>query len=375
MTLPVAIVGAGPVGLTTALGMAHYGIPFVLFEDDDRLSTETKAGTTLSRSLEIWRRFGVAQPILERSMRVDEIGDFDRQTNQPRKSVQLSLLGRETQFPFVINLPQQDMEPVLADPVRDHLRLSHKLVGFEQKSDRVVLRFKTPHGEKTTEATHLLGCDGGRSIVREQLGIKVEGESLPYKFALVDLELDLDIANPRDYPYLAYFSDAQEWMILVRHPHCWRFLFPLQPHTEEPSAEELRDKVLSFIGETKNVRVIGKVTYQVHHRVANQWRRDRVFLMGDAAHLITPMWALGIDTGLLDCSNLCWRLAWYLRGWAEARVLDGYENEQKPVALEGAREMAELARRYVSKEDDGVRPNLLPTTGAMRVPAPCWEFG
>ena len=354
MRLPVAIVGAGPVGLTTALGLAHYGIPFVLFEDEDRLSTETKAGTTLSRSLEIWRRFGVARRILQRSMRVDEIGDFDRKTNQPRKSVQLSLLARETRFPFVINLPQQDMEPVLADPVRDRLRLSHKLVGFKQGPDRVTLRFQTPAGEKTTEASYLLGCDGGRSTVREQLGIKVEGESLPYKFALVDLELDLDIANPRDYPYLAYFSDAQEWMILVRHPHCWRFLFPLQPNALEPTAEELRDKVLSFIGDAKDVRVIGKVTYQVHHRVANQWRRDRVFLMGDAAHLVTPMWALGINTGLLDCSNLCWRLAWYLRGWANERVLDGYENEQKPVALEGAKEMAESARRYVSKEDDGV---------------------
>jgi 3-(3-hydroxy-phenyl)propionate hydroxylase len=215
-----------------------------------------------------------------------------------------------------------------------------------------VLYFKTPHGEKATEAAYLLGCDGGRSTVREQLGIPVEGKSLPVKFSLVDLEVDLDIANPRDYPYLAYFSDAQEWMILVRHPHCWRFLFPLAAGREEPTAEELRDKVLSFIGEAKNVRVIGKVTYQVHHRVANQWRRERVFLMGDAAHLITPMWALGINTGLLDCSNLCWRLAWYLRGWADERVLDAYEREQKPVALLGAGEMAESARRYVSKESD-----------------------
>src|SRR5262245_38929644 len=177
------------------------------------------------------------------------------------------------------------------------------------------------------------------------------------------------------YIYLAYFSDAREWMILVRHPHCWRFLFPLPFGQDEPSrvvagicdieidleidqrildrqrlavdrdaelltdmlvtnaarfgtekaqeplhrVHELRDKVLSFIGEVKKVRVIGKVTYQVHHRVANQWRRERAFLMGDAAHLITPMWALGINTGLLDCSNLCWRLAWYLRGWANER--------------------------------------------------------
>ena len=354
MSLPVAIVGAGPVGLTTALGLTHYRIPFVLFEDEDRLSTETKAGTTLSRSLEIWRRFGVVSSVLQRSMRVGEIGDIDRQTNEPRQTVKLSVLAHETRFPFVINLPQQDMEPALAAPVIDRLRLSHRLLRFEQKPDRVLLHFKTPQGEKTVEAAYLLGCDGGRSTVREQLGIPVEGQSLPVKYSLVDLEVDLDVANPRDYPYLAYFSDAKEWMILVRHPHCWRFLFPLPADGQEPTADELRDKVLSFIGDAKNVRVIGKVTYQVHHRVAKEWRRNRVFLMGDAAHLITPMWALGINTGLLDSSNLCWRLAWYLRGWADESVLDAYEREQKPVALLGAGEMAEAARRYVGKESDSV---------------------
>jgi 3-(3-hydroxy-phenyl)propionate hydroxylase len=348
--LPVAIVGAGPVGLTTAIGLRHYGIANVLFEDEPRLSTETKAGTTLSRSLEIWRRFGAHHSVIARSMRVDEIGDIERATNRSRRPVRLSLLGRETRFPFVINLPQQDMEPALAEHVAE-LRLNHRLVWFEQRADRVVLQFSNG---KTFEAAYLLACDGGRSTVRERLGIPVAGESLPVKYSLIDLEIDLDVANPRDYPYLAYFSDPQEWMILVRHPHCWRFLFPLAQDAEEPSAEALRDKVLSFIGDAKGVKILGKVIYRVHHRVANEWRRGRVFLMGDAAHLITPMWALGVNTGLLDCSNLCWRLAWYLRGWAEGSVLDGYEREQKPVALLGAGEMAEAARRYVATQSDEV---------------------
>jgi 3-(3-hydroxy-phenyl)propionate hydroxylase len=350
VTLPVAIVGAGPVGLTTALGLKHYGIPYALFEDEDRLSTETKAGTTLSRSLEIWRRFGAHNAVIHRSMRVDEIGDIERASNQSRRPVRLSVLGRETRFPFVINLPQQDMEPALAEGV-SNLHLNHRLVEFEQKTDRVRLKFADG---KAVEAAYLLACDGGRSTVREKLGIPVEGESLPVKYALIDLEVDLDVANPRDYPYLAYFSDPKEWMILVRHPHCWRFLFPLPLEGDEPSAEALRDKVLSFIGDAKGVRILGKVVYRVHHRVANQWRRDRVFLMGDAAHLITPMWALGVNTGLLDCSNLCWRLAWYLRGWAGEAILDGYEREQKPVALLGAGEMAEAARRYVATQSNDV---------------------
>jgi len=350
VSLPVAVVGAGPVGLTTALGLGHYGIPFLVFEDEDRLSTETKAGTTLSRSLEIWRRFGAHHAVLRRAMRVDEIGDIERATNRSRRPVRLSLLARETRFPFVVNLPQQDMEPALAEGIPE-LHLNHRLADFEQRSDSVLLKFANG---RTVKAAYLLACDGGRSTVRERLGVPVEGESLPVKYALIDLEVDLDIANPRDYPYLAYFSDPKEWMILVRHPHCWRFLFPLAPEAEEPSAEALRDKVLSFIGSASDVKILGKVIYRVHHRVANQWRRGRVFLMGDAAHLITPMWALGVNTGLLDCSNLCWRLAWYLRGWADETVLAGYEREQKPVALLGAGEMAEAARRYVATQSNEV---------------------
>ena len=79
------------------------------------------------------------------------------------------------------------------------------------------------------EAAYLLACDGGRSTVREQLGIPVEGKSLPVKYALIDLEVDLDVANPRDYPTSPISPMPKEWMILVRHPHCWRFLFPLPP--------------------------------------------------------------------------------------------------------------------------------------------------
>jgi 3-(3-hydroxy-phenyl)propionate hydroxylase len=96
--------------------------------------------------------------------------------------------------------------------------------------------------------------------------------------------------------------------------------------------------------------VLGSNVYAVHHRVAAQWRDGRVFLMGDAAHLITPMWALGLNTGVLDASNLPWRLAWVMRGWAASSLLDGYEYEQSPVAIQGSGEMAQAARAYMSRQ-------------------------
>ncbi|NBX91315.1 MAG: FAD-binding monooxygenase [Betaproteobacteria bacterium] len=352
-TRPVAIVGAGPIGLITALGLAHYGISSIIFEDDRQLSLETKAGTILSRTLEIFDRYGVADKVLSKALRVDEIGEIDKKTQLSTYPVRLDVLSDETRYPFVINLPQQDLEPVLAQAAKDsglvELRMGMKFERYEQFADHVVLHVTSPSGLEAFEASFLLGCDGGRSTVRQQMGVKVEGMSLPTKYALVDLEVDLDVDNPRDYPYLAYFSDPDEWMILVRHPHCWRFLYPMLPDAPDPTEQELRDKTLSFIGEVKNFKVINQVTYKVHHRVAQSWRQGRVILMGDAAHLITPMWALGLNTGALDASNLPWRLAWFLKGWADVAVLDGYEQEQRPLALHGSGEMAEAARMAMSK--------------------------
>ncbi|MGJ7504029.1 MULTISPECIES: FAD-dependent monooxygenase [unclassified Variovorax] len=353
---PVAIIGAGPIGLLTALGLARYGIPVQVYEEDGQLSMEIKAGTILTRTLEVLRRYGAVDKVLASSLRIDEIGEVDRRTQTAQFPVPLHLLGDETRFPFVINIPQHDFEPVLAEELSTRetasLHLGHKLVGFEDRDDHVLLKLDTPEGAKTVECAWMLACDGGRSMVRTKLGIEAEGYSLDEKYALVDLKLDLDIGNPRDYPYLAYFSDPEQWMILVRHPKCWRFLYPLLPGQDSPTDAELLEKSLSFIGQVDNVEVISKVIYNVHHRVASRWRSGRVLLMGDAAHLITPMWGLGITTGALDASNLPWRLNWVLRGWADESLIDGYEREQRPMAINGSGQVAEAARLYMARRKD-----------------------
>lgn len=350
---PILIVGAGPVGLLTALALKFYGLPFMLFEEDLEFSSDTKAGTTLTRTLEACRRYGVADAVLAKAVRLDEIGEIERATNARRSSVLTALLSEETRFPFVINMPQHHLEPILADALKgthgDAIFLGHKLLSFEQTVDSVTACFQTDRGETAVEGSYLLACDGGRSTVRGQLNIEVEGKSLDVRYMLVDVDVDLDVANPRDYPYLAYFSDPVEWMILVRQPHCWRFLFPLKG-SEEAGRAGLEQKVRHFVGDVSRLRVINTVVYQVHHRIATTWRERRVFLMGDAAHLITPMWALGLNTGALDALNLPWRLAWVTRGWAEDSLLDGYEREQQPLAAYGSGEMAEAAAKVMNAQ-------------------------
>ncbi|MHB2000847.1 MAG: FAD-dependent monooxygenase [Solirubrobacteraceae bacterium] len=354
--LPVGVVGAGPVGLIAALGLAHHRIPVVLFEEDAQLSLDTKAGTVLTRTLEVLHRYGALTPVLRASLRIDEIGDIDRESNTPRSSLFTSELREDTRFPFMINIPQNELEPVLSDALAERapgaLRLGCRVEGFSQHEDRVEVEVDTDGRRELVQVSHLLGCDGGRSHVRALLGVKVQGRTIAERMMLVDVRADLDVQHPRDYPYLAYFGDPSEWMILVRQPHCWRFLFPLGPDAPEPTQAELGEKARRFIGEVSDLEVIGMNAYTVHQRVAESWREERVFLLGDAAHLITPMWALGLNTGVLDASNLPWRLAWVLRGWATPQLLDGYEREQAPVAIKGSGEMAEAARAHMSRMAD-----------------------
>jgi len=178
---PIIVVGAGPVGLMTALGLHFYGLPFALFEDDAELSLDTKAGTILTRTLEAFRRYGVADQVLAKALRVDEIGDVERATNTARPSVQTALLSDDTRYPFVINMPQHHLEPILRAAIDERrpgaFHLQHRLTSFRQSDRGVVASFDTPDGTREIEGSYLLACDGGRSTVRSQLGVAVEGES------------------------------------------------------------------------------------------------------------------------------------------------------------------------------------------------------
>lgn len=349
---PVVVIGGGPIGLTTALGLVHYGLPVIVLEEDAELSRDTKAGTLLARTLEIFERYGVGAEVLAQCLRIDEIGDIDRRSGKTLRSIKTWLLDDETRYPFAVNIPQHYLEPVLAEALESRapgaLRMSQKVTRFESHDDGVNVWVETPSGEDLIKASYLLACDGGRSATRRAIGAELVGTTFPERYMLIDLKVDLDVANARDYPYLAYFSDPDEWMILVRHPEFWRFLFPRKEEEPALSSEELAAKAREYIGDVDGVEIVGSYEYSVHARAAAHWRQGRVFLLGDSAHLITPMWALGLNTGVLDASNLPWRLAWVERGWASPTLLDGYEKEQLPIAMHGSGAMAQAARDYMS---------------------------
>src|SRR5262249_8274540 len=162
---PIIVVGAGPVGLTTALGLYFYGLPFALFEDDAELSLDTKAGTILTRTLEAFRRYGVADRVLAKALRVDEIGDVERATNTARPPNQAgppwqtALPSADPRSPSVITMPQHPLEPILRAAIDERspgaFHLQHRLTSFRQSDRGVVASFDTPDGARDIEGSYL----------------------------------------------------------------------------------------------------------------------------------------------------------------------------------------------------------------------------
>src|SRR5690606_27310975 len=161
------VAGAGPVGLTTALGLAHHGIPVVVLEADTSLSTDTKAGTILTRTLEVFDRYGVLEEVLKTALRIDTVADIERGTGKVIREIKTEVLAGDTRFPFIINMPQHYLEPILARELDERqpgsLRMSHRLVSYSQSADGVVAQVETEDGLVEMEGAFLLGCDGGRS--------------------------------------------------------------------------------------------------------------------------------------------------------------------------------------------------------------------
>jgi 3-(3-hydroxy-phenyl)propionate hydroxylase len=333
---PVLIAGAGPVGLCAGLHLANLGVPFLIFEDDGGLSTEPKAGVLLPSSLEIFAQLGVAERMVGEGVRCGTVEFLDGVSSRVVNRLHLHELATDTRYPMGLNLAQNDTERILRDEIcalglESALHFHHRVTGVVQDDDGVTLLVETPDGRKEYRGSHLLGCDGGRGAVRESIGVASTGRTYPETFAVFNVEFDSLAADLVRAPGTFVFS-PEEWMILVRLPGFWRVVWPQQPGRPPATEADLAERLRFAFGRGEGFRIVGQGRYHVHHRYADRFRVGRTFLLGDAAHLVTPIGGLGLNTGLQDVNNLCWKLARVINGTAGPGLLDSYERERLPVA-------------------------------------------
>ena len=362
----VIVIGAGPVGLCLALALAQQDIPVTLIEalgDDNFLEQVPRAGTNHPATLEMYDRIGLYERLEPRGIIAPVFHYWDRADNALIAAFDHIHLKDDTRFPYVlqcerIKIVEEALAMAKAHPGID-LRLSSTFTGFAQGASGVTAQFTNPVGEAETVAgAYIVSAEGARSIVRKELDIEFEG------FTYSDLVLNIEVAydfRRHGYAERNYISDPKEWSNLFHWkgpPDRWRVHFPVEPGDDETAIgrpEALQARLQRFLATGREFEIVGSNLYTVHQRVAKRFRSGRAILAGDAAHVNSPIGAMGMNSGVHDAFNLADKLVAILHGEADEDVLDRYERQRRHVAVQHTQAQTIRNKRLLAETDPSVR--------------------
>ena len=328
----ILIVGAGPTGLVLALWLAHWGVRVRIIDKTQEPGRTSRALAVQARTLELYAQIGLADAVMERSRAAVAANLWV--TGKKRAYLAFGDMGAGiSPYPNPVIFPQDEHEPLLIERLSKagvEVQRSTELLGFETTADHVVARLRKRDGTlETCRAAYITGCDGAHSTVRETLGIGFPGGTYEHIFYVADVEATGSVVNGELHVGL----DRSDFLAL----------FPLKEDGRVRLVGTVSDEALTrreiLTWDDVNTTVmrwmpieIARVnwfsTYHVHHRVADRFRKERAFLLGDAAHIHSPVGGQGMNTGIGDAVNLAWKLAWVLKRLADKSLLDSYEPER-----------------------------------------------
>ena len=345
MRRPVAIVGGGPVGMTLALALARQGVRSVLLEADDSVCTGSRAICISRRSLEIFKRLGVVDGFLQKGLPWTGGRSFYRDAEVFRFAMHQD---NEQSLPPMINIAQYQIEQLLLDEIERHsdlieLRWQTRVTGIEPLPEggaRLTLRTGATDTAWTMRADWVVACDGGRSTIREALGLKLSGTTYEGRYVIVDIELD----SARTTERLAYFdppSNPGSTVLVHKQPdNVWRIDYQLRDDEDPEAAVQPENvmprvqSVLDSMGETGAWAPIWITVYKANALTLERYRHGSVLFAGDAAHLVPIFGVRGANSGIDDADNLGWKLGCVVNGIASPRLLDSYSDERVFAARE-----------------------------------------
>ncbi|HET6837502.1 MAG TPA: FAD-dependent monooxygenase, partial [Gemmatimonadales bacterium] len=337
MDTDVLIVGAGPTGLMLANQLARRGVRFRIIDRHAGPAQQTRALGVQARTMEIYAQLGIVKRALELGKRATGANIWAQ--GQRAARVPVGDIGQGmSPYPFLLILGQDDNERLLGDALRQHGRdveWNTELVDLTQQADRVVAGLKHANGTvRETTASWVAGCDGARSAVRELNGIAFQGAPYEDVFFVADTVITGPMVPDELNVYL--WRKGFHLFFPMRGTDHWR-LVGIVPDKlrgrDNLTLDEVMPSIVQEAGPGLRLRSCSWFsTYRIHHRRAQRFREGRCFLLGDAAHIHSPVGAQGMNTGLQDAYNLGWKLALVVSGRADARLLDSYEDERIPVA-------------------------------------------
>jgi len=362
----VIVIGAGPVGLCLSLALAQQGVPVSVIEalgEDNFLEQVPRAGTNHPATLEMFDRIGLYERLEPRGIIAPVFHYWDRAEGKLIAAFDHKHLKDDTRFPYVlqcerIKIVEEALRMAKAHSLID-VSLSSEFTHFEQNASGVVAHFTDPAGAlERIEGAYIVSCEGARSIVRKDLDIEFEG------FTYSDLTLNIEVAydfRRHGYAERNYISDPSEWSNLFHWkgpPDRWRVHFPVEQTADQEAAcrpEAMQARLQAFLPTGRDFDIVGSNLYTVHQRVAKKFRAGRAILAGDAAHVNSPIGAMGMNSGVHDAFNLADKLVQILHGDAGEEILDRYERQRRHVAIQHTQAQTIRNKRLLAERDPGIR--------------------
>jgi 3-(3-hydroxy-phenyl)propionate hydroxylase len=365
MTARVCIVGAGPVGIVAAIACASKGMYVALFEAGREIDPSPRAATTHPSTLEMLAELGLLEEFQSVGLVARHFQFWDGATKTLVAEFDHETLRDETPYPYVVQTEQHKLSAIglrrLSAMPNVEVRLGAEVVDVAQDANSVRVTVAGPDGDEHRAFDYAIGCDGGRSAVRKCLDIDFEGYTWPERFlvltSLFDFQAALGCCSR------SYISDPEEWTNLFKVTGDdlkgrWRAVFPARENESDDEAfsQAAVDRRMRKLCEDHPMElIVHRNIYRVHQRVAKAFRKGRVFLAGDAAHVNNPVGGLGLNCGIHDAMELADTLHRVTSAQADDALLDRYERRRRPINIEFVQQQTVANKKRLEERDPKTR--------------------
>jgi 3-(3-hydroxy-phenyl)propionate hydroxylase len=364
--------------------LARRGVEVKVFDLNDELQNDPRAATTHPATLEVLDEAGLVEEMSRVGLVAPIFQFWDRPSGRLVAQFDHTLLQDDTRFPYVVQCEQFKTTRILLDRLKAlpkvEVLFSHEVVDVEETSDGVKVIVRAGGVEKTFAGSYLIGADGGRSTVRKAAGITFDGFTYAERFLVLTTPFDFE--KHRGYCPRSYFADPEEWCNCFKvaadgPPGLWRTVFPTDPAASDEeimSDEATQQRLQKFFPASQPYEIVHRNLYTTHQRVASTFRKGRLVLAGDAAHVNNSIGGMGLNGGLQDAANLAGKLADVIEGGPDS-LLDLYSLQRRTVSIEFVQEQTIAnKKRLEAKDPEQRRKNFEELSRAAADPEKARQF-
>jgi 2-polyprenyl-6-methoxyphenol hydroxylase-like FAD-dependent oxidoreductase len=352
----VLIAGAGPVGLVAAANLVHAGVPVTVFEAGADLSEESRASTFHPPTLDMLDRLGAAAPLIAQGLIAPQF-QYRSKRHGVLAQFDFGEIADATDHPYRVQCEQSKLTRILHQQLSAkaefELQFNARVKDVTEHQSGVEIAIERNSRTERRSGRWLIAADGARSDVRRALGIEFPGFTWPERFLVVSTRFDFRNVIA-DLVAVSYIADPERWHFLLQIPALCRVMFPIAAHESDElalSTDFAQSLMATVVPPIANYEIAHTTLYKVHQRVAETFRRGRIFLAGDAAHINNPLGGMGMNGGIHDAINLTSRLVEVWHGREDDTDLERYDRQRRSVTLEYIEQQSIQNKRNL--ESDG----------------------